>query len=60
MAVFCEKFGWSFEQYMHSTNFMTIDLMLIDSPRMVSKKDMVKEKKETKGNIENTLLKFFG
>lgn len=49
MAIFCEKFGWSYNEYMHSGNFMIIDMMLVDSPRMLSEKEQeqLKRKKQT-------------
>lgn len=49
MSVFCEKFNWSYDDYMHNVNYMIIDLMLVDSPRMLSEKEQkqIKKKKAT-------------
>lgn len=63
MAIFCEKFGWSYEQYMHSGNFMIIDMMLVDSPRMLSEKEQQQVKKvkvKDDNELEQQLKQMFG
>lgn len=52
MAIFCEKFGWSYNDYMHSINFMVIDMMLVDSPRMLSEEEQ-KQVKKTKVTVKD-------
>lgn len=52
MAIFCEKFGWGYNDYMHSINFMVIDMMLVDSPRMLSEEEQ-KQVKKTKVTIKD-------
>ena len=52
MAIFCEKFGWDYSDYMHSINFMVIDMMLVDSPRMLSEEEQ-KQVKKTKVTIKD-------
>lgn len=46
MAIFCEKFNWSYNDYMHSVNYIIIDMMLVDSPRMLSEKEQKQIKKK--------------
>lgn len=46
MAIFCEKFGFSYDDYMHGTNYVKIDMMLVDSPRMLSEEDKKKMPKK--------------
>lgn len=67
MAIFCEKFGWTYEEYMHGQNFMILDLMLVDSPRVLTEKE--KEKLKRKKSIvkvnsmeemERQMKKIFG
>ena len=52
MAIFCEKFGWGYSDYMHSINFMVIDMMLVDSPRMLSEEEQ-KQIKKTKVTVKD-------
>ena len=63
MAIFCEKFGWSYNEYMHSGNFMIIDMMLVDSPRMLSEKEQQQVKKvkvKDDNELEQQLKQMFG
>lgn len=67
MAVFCEKFGWSYEQYMHGGNFMINDMMLVDNPRMLSEKEQEQLKKKKSvvkvndiNDMERQLKNMFG
>lgn len=64
MSVFCEKFGWSYETYMHEVNYMVIDLMLVDSPRMLSEEEQkqvnkVKVKVKDDNELEQQLKQMF-
>lgn len=45
MGVVLEKFGLSFREFMHGTNFINIDMMLIDNPRILTDKEKEKTKK---------------
>lgn len=67
MAIFIEKFGWGYNDYIHGSNFMIIDLMLADSPRMLSEKEKESYKKKqntikvnTAEEMESQMKKMFG
>lgn len=45
MGVVLEKFGLSLREFMHGTNFINIDMMLIDNPRILTDKEKEKTKK---------------
>lgn len=53
MSVFIEKFGWGYDDYMHKTNFLVIDLMLVDSPRMLSEDEKKKSKQKKAIKVNN-------
>lgn len=44
MGIIIEKFGFSFREFMHSTNYINIDMMLIDNPRMLTDKEKESKK----------------
>lgn len=67
MSIFCEKFGWTYDEYMHTGNYMILDLMLVDSPRMLSEKEKEKLKKKkvtvkvnSMEEMEKEMKKMFG
>lgn len=49
LSVFLEKFGGTYNDYMHGANFVIQDMMMADAPRMLSKeeKEKLKKKKQT-------------
>lgn len=65
MAVFIEKFGWSYNDYMHGTNFVCIDMMLLDLPRTLTEEESKNRKKKVvKANnadeLQKELFNLFG
>lgn len=60
-----EKFGWSYNEYMHGTNFVCIDMMLLDLPRTLTEEESKNRKKKVvKANnadeLQKELFNLFG
>ena len=60
LAVFLEKFGGTYNDYMHGANFVIQDMMMADAPRMLSKEEketLKKKKQKVKVNDDKDLQK---
>lgn len=58
IGVVLEKYGMSYDFYMHGTNFVNIDMMLADTPRMLTEEEKkIKKKKDTTFSVRDLFNK---
>lgn len=57
LAVFLEKFGGTYNDYMHGANFVIQDMMMADAPRMLSEEEKKKKKQKVKVSDDKDLQK---